>query len=534
MNGNESTETRDHDPKRFDVFIAYNSADRKQVEWLCQQLQLRRVSVWVDYQQNLLGERLDQVIAEGIRASRFGIIAIGPNGVGRWQEWEQAFIGQLHIEKKIKLITVLLPGVDEPPKWLFTAVGAPLKFSDACDELEELDRLEGKIRDRHVAREWDAYEIHVQVGSIGEGCFVATPLGLNDDRHASILRAVESAALNGSAPVRNTGAAFGDEATPDSEDAEATFYENIRQQVLTARIVVINGVAAPASTAPAPEVVYAWGIADALGKPTIVVDDGSSSFPLANVAEHRVTCRLDVVPGQDEFEQSLSEKIDAVSDSLVFPYLTARHRDDICANHVQFMCLRPAFWRRVQRIIRFGTDIHDRIREVVKHAYRMEREALRLFNASQEVVPSRESRSGEQGWEAFEKSFHQDYLKAHEEIAPVLKKWVRDKEIENCFEFLTEKLRPPINQSARHSHACYNNALGRLRAFIDSHDALLGHMGKAKPAESLAQLKILCCGHSEHITEADHLVSEMVVTLLEIISKEQKGIGGKTHGQHAV
>lgn len=98
-------------PEKFDVFIAYNSSDSQQIEFLSDELKRRGINIWIDREQISPGKWFQNVIQEAILNVKSIAIIIGNNGIGKWQSAElRAAISQC-INEGIPVIPVLLAGV---------------------------------------------------------------------------------------------------------------------------------------------------------------------------------------------------------------------------------------------------------------------------------------------------------------------------------------------------------------------------------------------------------------------------------------
>src|SRR4051812_25946485 len=95
----------------FDVFISYNSQDRVLVDELIERLKGRFIRSWVDDGELPPGTAgFQRKIEEALVDAPAAIIAVGPAGMGRWQEFEVDLCLEQSMRRSIRVIPILLPG----------------------------------------------------------------------------------------------------------------------------------------------------------------------------------------------------------------------------------------------------------------------------------------------------------------------------------------------------------------------------------------------------------------------------------------
>ena len=133
----------------FDVFLAHNSLDKNEIRAISDKLKQQGLKVWLDEDQLLGGDGNLEGIQNGLSNSKCAVFFIGNSGTGRWQGGlELQIIADLVIEKKCKLIPVLLPGISEipdTPEYSFIRTKARISFTGTEDSIS-LKRLEESIR----------------------------------------------------------------------------------------------------------------------------------------------------------------------------------------------------------------------------------------------------------------------------------------------------------------------------------------------------------------------------------------------------
>ena len=130
----------------FDVFLAHKSTDKPQVRAIANELKKRGFKPWLDEEQIAPGESFQDAIQKAIPQIKSAAICIGRGGLGRWQIIElQTLISQF-IERDIRVIPVLLPGVNRiPDNLLFLQQFSWVSF-ESIDDAAALDNLDWGIR----------------------------------------------------------------------------------------------------------------------------------------------------------------------------------------------------------------------------------------------------------------------------------------------------------------------------------------------------------------------------------------------------
>jgi len=131
---------------KYDVFLAHNSDDKKDVEIICAELRKRGLNPWLDKEQVPPGRMFQDYIQDAIKKISSAAIIIGDNGLGKWQYLElKSFISQC-IDRNIPVIPVLLPNVDSLPEHLiFLREFSWVNFIDHIADSEAYDSLEWGI-----------------------------------------------------------------------------------------------------------------------------------------------------------------------------------------------------------------------------------------------------------------------------------------------------------------------------------------------------------------------------------------------------
>jgi GTPase SAR1 family protein len=137
----------------YDVFLAYNHVDNLSANAIAKALRQRSLVPWIDSDEVPPGEVFQDVIEHAIRSVRSAAILIGVTGIGRWELFElRGFVSQC-VERGIRVIPVLLPGVTDIPETLpFLKLFNRVIFSTSVEEPAGLDLLEWGITGRRPQR----------------------------------------------------------------------------------------------------------------------------------------------------------------------------------------------------------------------------------------------------------------------------------------------------------------------------------------------------------------------------------------------
>jgi hypothetical protein len=150
-----------------DVFLSHNSKDKYYVTQIAEHLERSNLTVWFDKDRIFGGDNFQDEIQEAIISSATAVICIGSHELGRWQKVELDALRILAGDQRIKIVTLLLPMVEELPdqrEYVFLKSNRYLQWkngdSEGLDELVdsifqsfrswrtlELKRLEEQRRD---------------------------------------------------------------------------------------------------------------------------------------------------------------------------------------------------------------------------------------------------------------------------------------------------------------------------------------------------------------------------------------------------
>ena len=132
--------------QQFDVFLAHSSKDKPLVRQLYCNLKERSISPWLDEEEIAPGTRFQEEIQQAIGQIKSAAVCIGKSGMGRWQALELETFIRRCVEADIRVIPVLLPGVDHiPENLLFLGGFHAVTFETTINDEKALFRLEWGI-----------------------------------------------------------------------------------------------------------------------------------------------------------------------------------------------------------------------------------------------------------------------------------------------------------------------------------------------------------------------------------------------------
>jgi hypothetical protein len=131
----------------YDVFLAHNHIDRRQILMIENALNARGLKTWLDFDQVRPGVWFQDAIQDIIPRVKSAAIFIGQDGLGKWQKVElRIFISEC-VERDKPVIPVFLPGVKDMPKDLsFLKEFSSVRFGKKIDDPVALAKLEWGIR----------------------------------------------------------------------------------------------------------------------------------------------------------------------------------------------------------------------------------------------------------------------------------------------------------------------------------------------------------------------------------------------------
>jgi hypothetical protein len=131
--------------ENYDAICFFNSKDRDTVDQIVGSLKNRGLRIWFEQDELSPAAPVDTAIDNALKASRVAIVCVGRAGFGPFQEWERAGAVNQAIHRGMRLITVLLPGVDRDviPNLPFTLTrNRAVQFKASPADTDALDDIE--------------------------------------------------------------------------------------------------------------------------------------------------------------------------------------------------------------------------------------------------------------------------------------------------------------------------------------------------------------------------------------------------------
>ncbi|MDJ0677693.1 MAG: toll/interleukin-1 receptor domain-containing protein [Calothrix sp. MO_167.B42] len=510
----------------FDVFLAHNSQDKQQVEEIAEALRLRGMKPWLDKEQIPPGVSFSDAIQAAIPKCKVSAVFIGSNGLGKWEEEEYKLSITLCVEKKIPLIPVLLPGVDEIPeeiknKLRFGINRKYVSFHERTNEVEALDELEWGITQRRPVKK--RYRILVNVAEPQKNCFLAMPKqGLD-----SIYKAVQKAAKNMSVkqPVGNIGIQM----LQTRDRTNAGFVEDIAHiisGIRSSEIVVGVCVSEDKYYQPDPDVIYELGLAHALGKPLCIITNQANHNSLSNYIlkdipqEEFIDYELSEIDDGKDLSEKVKNKLEVIINSLEFPYLVEpRNRDIIAIDWEKSQCFLPPFRDNFCNILNFGLEIHKQFSPLQNLLTSLYKEVEEVADTLQDPTSTRninkEIDDAIKAWREYKQEYQG--LNLLNQTASELRK------VKQYFENLNREI-SGTNQFVAQFYIDYKMVIQLIEDYPDSHKLLSSILEKDDVINRLhrvAQVHTLCNGINNLIEHIELLIykgaSNMVKNLAAMI-----------------
>jgi len=106
-------------PMGFDVFLSYNSQNKKEARQLAKALKHRGLRVWFDEWVLSPGASVVPALERAVAETQKAIVAVGRHQLGKWQDLENGQLLSQAAQRKTTLVPVMLRGAsDELPGFL--------------------------------------------------------------------------------------------------------------------------------------------------------------------------------------------------------------------------------------------------------------------------------------------------------------------------------------------------------------------------------------------------------------------------------
>ncbi|HQX52331.1 MAG TPA: toll/interleukin-1 receptor domain-containing protein, partial [Planctomycetaceae bacterium] len=149
----------------FDLFLCHNSQDKPAVRELAEELDNMGLLGWIDEEQLLPGDIIQEKLERAIHQAGAVAVCIGPHGIGRWQTVEYHAVYERLIsesepdervhgfrggDRGLRVISVLLPGatVKQIPTFLRRHMHVDLRKSSGIQRREAMHQLAAAVLER--------------------------------------------------------------------------------------------------------------------------------------------------------------------------------------------------------------------------------------------------------------------------------------------------------------------------------------------------------------------------------------------------
>jgi hypothetical protein len=100
----------------FDVFLCYNSEDKSKAKEIGERLRERGMLPWLDEWELPPGRPWQPLLERQIKQIKSAAVFVGKNGIGPWQDIEQAAFLRQFVKRGCPVIPVILPDCEETPE----------------------------------------------------------------------------------------------------------------------------------------------------------------------------------------------------------------------------------------------------------------------------------------------------------------------------------------------------------------------------------------------------------------------------------
>lgn len=343
MSAGHQAETRSGEriDDEFDVFFCFHSLDESELAPIRQVLRSYNVSTWDERTDMLGGDDWARTVADVLEKVSAAVVLFGKNGIGPAQLRELNQISKMAGDKQCRLIPVALPGATIPDDCIPVAGLSPIRFTSANDEKAAFKLIQS-ITGRNLAAESRAeHLIHVEVPVADHTCFLAFPSDASEPGNSELfdlsLEAIQQAGVAVAQPVDSTKDGF----RPD--------VGAIRSAAIMVGDCTVNGEVDSID----PIVAYQLGMANALGKPIILLTDSPARpTKLKGFTAQKLISYDRSAPGwQDKFRDELAEATRQLDAAQFPPFLVHHEMSDVYVTRADLFHTRVSFWSRLRQIL---------------------------------------------------------------------------------------------------------------------------------------------------------------------------------------
>lgn len=476
----------------YDVLVAYNSADLEEVREIVALLKREGIQPWFD--KDLLGGAIwMDHFAWAAQKVACAALIFGREGAGPWQDAEvKELLRQAVNSRKLTLIPVLLPGVSGIPDSLpFLNQHVRIEFNgdvnaekEAGTRQELIDAIDGPVGEQ---RRKHAFEIEIDVPKAERSCFLAMRKKGLGDVYDAVKQAIT--ALNGSHKP-----AIALKQTRDAGDSK-TLTDDVIHAIRESEMVLAVCVSHETDRGCTPEVMYELGMAQALGKPTVLVTsqtDIDRCIPRLPWHSNLTFTRPEKASGPSwddpvlprpeivEYKPNgtptnglagrLQDAIARIVDRARDPYLVDPNVAEIHAIRSDLTRMRSVLWPYFHKVLSFGLKTHHETRDLVKHTHGLLVNVQKLVQIMEETpfVDPADDSFRVHCW-----TFVERYNALIELDARCEKRYFNQLhklagEVETTFKFFSRHLPDDLQPRMRSSEAWFRRILADYKEYSDS------------------------------------------------------------------
>ncbi|MCU0552139.1 MAG: TIR domain-containing protein [Leptolyngbya sp. Prado105] len=521
-------EAHRHPHKIYDVFIAYNTEDKKQVWEIIKALEQKGICCCTD--ENFpAGVSATQSMSQCIRQSKSVAIFIGTYGAGKWQGgFEQPLAIHKTMNDASPLIPVLLPGIQSMDEVVwdngfedYLKTRTAVKFTTTQDA-QALVKLVSAIP--HSPPSGVPYGILVEVPEAAASCFLAMPKRGLWEIYTPIAQVAKAAGIQ----IFQTKTLRGDRT--NYVDSIQDIIDKIRSATAVIAVCVLKKSIADGRKEVADidtEVMYELGLAHALGKPLLLIVDACNlkfllSHILQDVPEKSFLKYDPLTDSKEQLETELTQRFAEIKQNSNFPRIDDGLKNIQVIQARNYMCILPDFWENFHNILDFGIDIHHHFTEIQVHLtalYKEIEEVKSIYEREcQNQAPDKEIEDIKTAWqsyqdcdrsmwEKFSTKFTDQYYQA----------------LEASLKFFEEGRTQQFDQTARYSYNTIKSMM--LGDYQSDNKKIEGSMNEPNFAGSnrIRMLEAVVCASRENVKacliEQSHKLVLKVVKLISPYAK---------------
>lgn len=342
------------------VFVCYHKDDRQQVEPIVNSLRSQEPAVKAWYAPEVLSDNWMAEATKALSVVACMLVFCGKR-TGNWQPKE--VVALIEANRPVCVIPVLLPGVPEIPSEFRLALAdrSPLGFSDHPSEAQEQlrKRVHQAIAPQiPAAQHSHACGIQIDVSRVPRTCVVAAVQPTPGRRSLSqrAREAIEKLKTAGQGSLPET-----------VTELRTCGTDECIQSIRESELLIADFPLGPGSRGPSLKAAYWLGMANALGKSTILISDDPSLSGLVSNTRSKMSPSVHViVPG--DLNKMLGDLILEVCRATEPSFLVEQHVQGIGIVETRFK-VRAQLGPTFLHLLRFGVDTLQYCRLLIEEAH---------------------------------------------------------------------------------------------------------------------------------------------------------------------